>query len=370
MTNTATANVVTPIQPRNTMVKTGRNQSDFTELSQRIKNENLLQKTPGFYFKKITQISVLMILACLGVAILAPSPYALFLAPVIGILVAQFGFIAHEAAHKQVFENNKHNEKLALIMANFFVGLSYGWWDKKKHNYHHANPNTVGKDPDIKLPIFAFTVEEFHEKNKFEKVLTKRQGFLFPFLLLFTGFDLLYRSYSALFEAKTTIKNRSLEIALITIRTIAPMIFLALMFSPIIAAVFWVVQMMVFGLFMGGAFAPNHKGMPIIPRDMKVDFFRKQVLTSRDIKSNWLTDNLMGGLNFQVEHHLFPSMPRPNLKRTQEITKQYCLEKNVDYVETGLFASYGIVINYLNEVGLRNSDPFECPLVAQFRPAG
>jgi hypothetical protein len=71
---------------------------------------------------------------------------------------------------------------------------------------------------------------------------------------------------------------------------------------------------------MGAAFAPNHKGMPLVAKEAKLDFFSRQVLTSRNIRGSWLKDNLMGGLNYQVEHHLFPSMARPNLRKAHEIT--------------------------------------------------
>ena len=73
-------------------------------------------------------------------------------------------------------------------------------------------------------------------------------------------------------------------------------------------------QLAVFGLYMGASFAPNHKGMPIIPADVKLDFFTKQVRTSRNISGGWWATALMGGLNYQIEHHLFPSMPRPHLR--------------------------------------------------------
>jgi len=126
---------------------------------------------------------------------------------------------------------------------------------------------------------------------------------------------------------------------------------------------------MIFGFFMGAAFAPNHKGMPLIPKGSKIDFFQRQVLTSRNIKGSWLKDNLMGGLNYQIEHHLFPSMPRPNLKRAHALVVEFCAERGIPVVEMGLFASYGVVMRYLNDVGLsKNSDPFVCPLVATLRP--
>jgi len=127
------------------------------------------------------------------------------------------------------------------------------------------------------------------------------------------------------------------------------------------------VQLAVFGLYMGASFAPNHKGMPVLPKDSKVDFLRRQVLTSRNIRGGWYMNIFMGGLNYQIEHHLFPSMPRPHLKRAREITKEYCQSKNILYTEANVLESYAIVIAYLNRVGLSaGGDPFDCPAAMRY----
>lgn len=344
-----------------------KTQTDFALLSAKVKEANLLSKTEGFYIRKFIQVTLLVIAAWIGTVFFSSSLLVLIFAPILGILAAQYGFLAHEAGHKQVFESNKKNEWFALFTADLLVGLSFGWWNKKKHNLHHANPNTVGKDPDIAIRVLTFTKESYDQKKGLEKVLTKKQGKLFPFLLLFTGFDLLWESYKSLLEKGSNLEHRKLELFLLTVRIVVPLAVLFILLPPVTAIIFAVVQMMVFGLFMGGAFAPNHKGMPVLPKDSKVDFFRRQVLTSRDIKGGWLIDNLMGGLNYQVEHHLFPSMPRPHLKKAQIIVKEFCAEKEVPYMETRLLESYKIVMKYLDEVGLKEADPFECPMVNQFR---
>src|SRR5690606_26167989 len=127
------------------------------------------------------------------------------------------------------------------------------------------------------------------------------------------------------------------------------------------------VQLAVFGVYMGASFAPNHKGMPILPHDSKVDFLRRQVLTSRNIKGGFFVDIFMGGLNYQIEHHLFPNMPRPHLRKANEIAREYCETHNIPFTETTLIESYAIVIRYLNKVGLSaGGDPFDCPAAAQF----
>ena len=129
------------------------------------------------------------------------------------------------------------------------------------------------------------------------------------------------------------------------------------------------VQLGLFGLYMGAVFAPNHKGMPIVPKDARIDFLRRQVLMSRNVTGTRFVDWFTGGLNHQVEHHLFPSMPRPHLRRARPIVRDFCAQRGISYTETTLFGSYRIVVRYLNEVGLAARDPFQCPITAELRSA-
>jgi len=350
--------------------------SNYTELLARVKAAGLLNKKPSFYIIRLAIISVASLSLWSAGALLAvsqiPEPAVIAIAFVIagglGVLGAQYGFIAHEAAHRQIFHNNKLNDWAGLLLSNLFAGLSYGFW-MRKHNKHHQKPNQIGQDPDIAIRVLSFTVESRDEKRGLERWVSNRQGYLFPFLLFLTGFDLLLDSFSALGRKDRPIGTRILEFALMTVRQTAPYVILGLMFGWLWAIALWVFMMMIFGFFMGAAFAPNHKGMPLVPRDAKIDFFERQVLTSRNIRGSWLKDNLMGGLNYQVEHHLFPSMARPYLKRAHAIVSAYCADKSISLVEMGLISSYKAIIVYLNRVGLsKNSDPFVCPMVADMRP--
>jgi fatty acid desaturase len=104
-----------------------------------------------------------------------------------------------------------------------------------------------------------------------------------------------------------------------------------------------------FGVYLGSIFAPNHKGMAM--PDGRLDFLRKQVITSRNVRGGSLTDGLlhvaMGGLNHQIEHHLFPSMPTPHLRRARPIVRSFCTEIGVPYHETGLAQSWAEALGQL-----------------------
>ncbi len=350
--------------------------TNFNEVLTRVKAAGLMNKKPSFYMIRLAVISALAAglwtaSAFIGQAFNENPVWIIAgfaMAGLLGVLSAQYGFIAHEAAHRQVFRGNKANDWLGLILANLFAGLSYGFW-MKKHNQHHKVPNQIDADPDIAIRILSFTPESRNSKKGIERWLSERQGYLFPFLLFLTGFDLLLDSFAGLGRKDKALKTRLLEFGLMVVRQAAPYVAMGLIFGWLWAIALWVFQMMIFGFFMGAAFAPNHKGMPLVPKDAKLDFFSRQVLTSRNIRGSWLKDNLMGGLNYQVEHHLFPSMARPNLRKAHAIVGEYCRQNDIPLIEMNLIASYVVIIKYLSKVGLsNNADPFVCPMVATLRP--
>jgi len=331
-----------------------------------IREAGLLRRRRGFYIATFAVITVLMAGAWVGVVLLQDTWYTLILAGIMGVLFTQYAFLAHEASHRQVFEGGKANDLAGRVLADLFVGISYSWW-MTKHSRHHANPNTVAKDPDIEPDFIIFQKEHAAEVKGFQVFLTKRQGWLFFPALLLEGINLHIHAFKTVFSLGKKVDNRAAEIVLLLVRNLGYLAAVFLILDLGMAFAFVGVQLAIFGLYMGASFAPNHKGMPLLPRDSKVDFLRRQVLTSRNIKGGWYMNIFMGGLNYQIEHHLFPSMPRPSLKRAREIVKEYCESKDILYTEARLTESYGIVIAYLNRVGLAaGGDPFDCPAAMRY----
>ena len=104
------------------------------------------------------------------------------------------------------------------------------------------------------------------------------------------------------------------------------------------------------GIYNGMVFAPNHKGMPVFAAGTELDFLSGQVLTSRNVRGHPLTDLFYGGLNYQIEHHLFPTMPRNNLHRAQPIVRAFCAEAGLSYGETGPLGSMRAILGHLHAV--------------------
>ncbi len=150
----------------------------------------------------------------------------------------------------------------------------------------------------------------------------------------------------------TTIRRyRRTELVLLALHVLAYLAAVLFVLSPVKALVFVAIHQAVWGLYMGCSFAPNHKGMPTITPGHEMDFLRRQVLTTRNVRGGWLTDFALGGLNYQVEHHLFPNMPRASLRRAQPIIRAYCERMQVSYTETSLVGSYAAALRYLHELG-------------------
>jgi fatty acid desaturase len=339
--------------------------SDYAELMAQVRGLGLLRRRRGAYAVRSAALGAALLLTLAAVLWLGDSWYQLVVAAALGVVLSQYGFLAHDAAHRQIFETNRANEWNARLMSTLVIGLSYGWW-VKKHNAHHRSPNQIGRDPDIAPGGLVFTAEEAQSRSPLVRWIRRHQGYLFFPMLLLEGLNLHAAGVRTLLQ-RPDLSHRALEGGLIALRFVAYLALVFLVMPPGLAVAFLGVQMATFGLLLGAAFAPNHKGMPVVPRDAKPDFLRRQVLMSRNVRGGPFVDVAMGGLNYQIEHHLFPSMPRDNLRHAQPVVRAYCLEKDIPYTEASLVGSYAIVIRYLNVVGLGERDPFSCPFVADFR---
>jgi fatty acid desaturase len=326
----------------------------------------LMRRRYGYYWVKLVGAVLILAAWVVGFIWIGDSWWQLANAGVLAVLMTQIAFLGHDSAHRQIFRSGRWNDWVSLIIANLLVGISYGWW-QREHNRHHANPNKVGADPDVALTALALTpAQATKQRSRLMRWLVAHQGWYFFPILLLLGLSMHHEAIRRVISP-AKIQRRWVEISFITFRLagFAALVFLVL--PPEKAVAFLGVQLAVFGLYMGSSFAPNHIGMPLVSPKLKLDFLRRQVLMSRNISGGPLMSIFMGGLNYQIEHHLFPSMARPYLRKAQPLVSAYCAAQGVPYTRTTLWQSYRIVIGYLNSVGLRGKDPFLCPLVAQRR---
>ena len=328
--------------------------SDYARLCRLVRSAGLLRRRRVAYSVQIGATLALFAATCFAIFWLANSWYQLLAAVVLGIAFTQVAFLGHDGGHQQVFTRRRANDVLGHVMGDLLVGLSYGWW-VDKHNRHHANPNKEGHDPDIGDGVLVFTTGQVAARTgAFGRAITRRQAWLFFPLLTLEGLNLHVASVRSLLpgaERSSRGGRRSTEALLLILHATVYVGALLLLMSPLKALAFAAIHQAVFGLYMGCSFAPNHKGMPTLGPDDQMDFLRRQVLTSRNVRGGVFTDVLLGGLNYQIEHHLFPSMPRHSLRRAQRLVRGYCADLHIAYAETSLVGSYVTVLRYLDDLG-------------------
>ena len=340
--------------------------SDFTELTKAVQAAGLMRRRPGHYTARIAGAVVAMGALIATIVLVGDSWWQLLVAAGAAVVLTQIAFLGHDAAHRQIWNSGKANTWTSLVLADLFVGLSYGWW-QHKHTRHHAKPNQIGADPDIELEALSLTPEKAAARTSpIGRWYLAHQGWFFFPLLLLEGLDLHVSAIKRLIN-KDPLEHRAVEATMIGVRLIGALALVFAVMSPAKGLAFFAIQLGMFGFYMGASFAPNHKGMPLLPKDARVDFLRRQVLTSRNIRGGRWVDVLMGGLNHQVEHHLFPSMPRVTLRRAQPIVKAYCEKHNIPYMAVSLPKSYAISVRHLNTVGHPDRDLFSCPVTALYR---
>ncbi|MBO1750718.1 acyl-CoA desaturase [Actinotalea sp. BY-33] len=345
-----------------------RQVSEFTALTRTVRDAGLMRRRHGYYWTRFVVLTGTLAGLVAAVVLLGDSWWQLAVAAAMALVLGQVMFLGHDAAHRQIFTSGRWNDWASLVIANLYAGMSYGWW-QHKHSRHHAKPNQVDADPDIDNGVLVFHTDGLPAVRTGAKAwFAKRQGWLFFPLLLLEGLNLHISGVKTIF-GRGEVKRRPVEMAFVTLR-LGGYLALVFWFMPVgLAFAFLGVQLGLFGLYMGAVFAPNHKGMPIVPPDAKIDFLRRQVLMSRNVSGGRMVEEFMGGLNYQIEHHLFPSMARPHLRHVRPIVREFCQSRGIHYTETTMLRSYGIVIEYLNRVGLAARDPFQCPLTLEYRSA-
>lgn len=330
-----------------------RRGSDYAELLTQVRQAGLLKRRRTYYAVRITVNALLVGAGWTAFVLLGDSWWQLATAAYLAALFTQTGFIGHDAGHRQIFRSRRANKLVGLVHGNLAVGLAFGWW-VDKHHRHHAHPNQEGLDPDISGESITFTEAQARKRRGVGRLFARHQGLMFFPTLLLEAVALHVASVRAV--AQSGYRDRGREALLLGLHAAAYLTAVVVVLSPVRALVFVVVQQGLFGLYLGCAFAPNHKGMPILAADDDTDFLRRQVLTSRNVRGGWLIDFLLGGLNYQIEHHLFPSMPRPSLRHARPIVRAHCLAHDVPYTETNLFDSYRQALRHLHIVG-RSGQP-------------
>lgn len=303
-----------------------------------------------------------------------------------GLFFQQCGWLAHDFLHHQVFHKRKYGDLGGLYWGNLMQGYSVQWW-KNKHNGHHAVPNlhstsalSQDGDPDIDtMPVLAWSIEqaqsyrELQEDGKdsaFVKFMIRNQAVLYFPILLVARLSWLNESFKMAFGLGAANENAALELKLkglqypileklgITLHYVWMIAYCSSMgtFSPLYSIMLFMIATCSCGQFLAIVFGLGHNGMATYDAKTRPDFWKLQVTTTRNVIAGhgfpqFFVDWFCGGLQYQVDHHLFPTLPRDKLPRAHKLVESFCKEWGVQYHEADLVDGTMEVLKHLQTVG-------------------
>ena len=312
----------------------------FLELRARAESAGRFVASHGFFVRHALW-SVGLIGACVAVLRWAPSLWALA-ALALGLAWQQAGWLSHDVLHHSVFADRRRGDRWGAAFGGIVLGFSGDWW-KRKHNVHHALPNVVGEDPDIDvLPLLAFHEHDLARSGAFTRFAVRIQPWtVLPILALarvnWAAQGLLW----ALFARG--VKKRAWEISSILLHYVWSAALLALLPTWGTRIAFYVIAQLASGLMTGSVFLVGHNARSMLQRAETPGFHALQVMTTQNIRAHWSYRWFFGGLERQIEHHLFPTMPRHHHGSVAPDVRALCAQHGLPYTERSFFQGLGDV---------------------------
>lgn len=334
--------------------KTKRGDTDYERLKHDLAKGLFEAQNARFLIRLVSRlVTFFAILATFVWTVINPPgalmmPATILLGSLSGVFMTQLATCAHDVGHKSTLRGKRTNYWVSLFVGPFILGISYTWWNIK-HNFHHLAPNREGTDTDIEFPIIAFSLAQALKKKKsFRLILEHQHQLIFPLFAL-QAINSQLNTVIYLFQGPKDVRNQAIGVTLHWL-AVGTLIY----FTGWVGVIFMASQVLIHGLCNASIFAPNHKGLDLIPADAPEDRMRDQIEPSRNVHGGkyfgWLVEFWYGGLQWQIEHHLFMTMPVGNLKKTTATVKAHCEKLDITYRSATPLQSYLEMYRWLRGV--------------------
>lgn len=326
----------------------------FREFDVKLHEDGFYDIDCSFYYYEAVKLVIIFTL-CISILLYNPSSIACVCISTVlmAFLWQQVAFIAHDAGHNGITGVLAHDHLIGIFLGNLLGGVSIGWW-KHSHNIHHVVPNDPNHDPDIQhMPFLAISnrfftslYSSYHKRimffDLFSRFFVQLQHHLF-YLLMSLGRLNLYIESLKYLATHPEVRNPALEISALVVFWCWYSYLLSFIPSiPLRCLYVLLSNTLVFILHL--QITLSHMGMEVVPiYENEEEFIRSQLRATLDIKcSPWL-DWFHGGLQFQAIHHLFPRLPRRNLRKVQARTIAFCKDHGIVY-KTMSFLSVNLLV--------------------------
>jgi fatty acid desaturase len=317
----------------------------YADLREKVMKKGILDRSYGYYAVLITFVIGGFLLSGYNLYIQTQPAVLIVWGVLFSFFGVQIGGLLHDAGHRTIFKSSKYNDYVGYIFGAL-IAMAYSGW-KTKHNMHHAHPNQEDEDPDVEIP-FSFTDDRYKGRGGLVGFIRKYQAYLYyPFGTL--GWFTLRNN--GITHFRNNFKPSMIPEIIFFVLALFVWFVLPFFIFPLSKAILlFVFVNTVTGFYLFNIFAPNHKGMPQLGKGVRISFIEQQVLTSRNIKGHWLTDFIYMGLNYQIEHHLFPSTPRNKLNQITPFVLEFCKKRKLEYTSVGVIESNKIILSELQKV--------------------
>ncbi|MBN2817036.1 MAG: acyl-CoA desaturase [Campylobacterales bacterium] len=327
------------------MAESNRYPDIFHELKESVRSAGLLERVPirgsfemiGIMVSLFLFYTLVYFFSVTGINAIWTS---FFLGIFLTIIFTRAVFVSHDILHLQYFKNKTLSFRLSYPFAAIILSNSSSWWDFKHNINHHTWCNVPQKDEDILAFDGAFTNKQKGDK----KWLRSSKYLIFWGAMFFMYPAFIVQSYSFVIKRK---KWSELTLMLLHWPLIWGFVFYFLPFEN--ALILFATLYFILSPWLAFGFITNHLGCEVFEKEIgeKLSWLELQMRTSRSLKGGWFVHWFYGGLNTQVEHHLFPKAPRFNLLKVQKLTREFAQKHQLDYFETTPFQAYVQINNVL-----------------------
>ncbi len=315
----------------------------FRELRNLLRQRKCFERTPAVYFV-LTVLSVGTFVAAyyssLASAGLVTLIASLALASACGV---QLAYIAHDAGHGHISRHGFVNKLVGHIALTITSGYAFSSWTRT-HDQHHRRPNVVALDPDVDTK-WVVLHDWARPKTRLQRLTTRLQHWILVPYYTVHLFELRLRGLKDVLA----LRLRADALGLV-LHVVGFLVLPALAFPLHRVLVCYVALSAGSGLYYGLIFAVNHIGATYLRSHKEVDFVRLQVLSSRNVLTGRFGDFVMGGLNWQIEHHLLPRLPRFRLRSASESIREFCARQALHYESAPFSEALGAVFRHLQRL--------------------
>jgi fatty acid desaturase len=316
------------------------------ELHRDLEQRGLLAPSRFWTGKLLFWIPVFLI-SYVAMMVLPWGPARLLLAPLTSIALLTMGFAGHDAGHNALSRTRWVNDLWGQVAMTLLCGMSFGSW-RARHNQHHAKCQDVDGDPDMHFGVlFSVYPNSDNWRTPLGRFFLRIQKWAFWPLSSLYWITLGYDGIRDIFQRP---QDTKIDRFLIPLHWLLLLVVPGFVFGWSMAIPAFLSMSCLSSLMTASVFIPNHIGMRRLSGGQKLSYLEQQVTTSRNIDNPRVLDFYYGGLNSQIEHHLFPRVPHHRYRAMRPVVRAFCKKHGLEYQQTSLYRALASVGNHLGRM--------------------